>query len=183
MPHQTSLIATLVAGIGLAFILGALANRLRLQPVVGYLMAGVLIGPFTPGFVADQGLADQLAEVGVILLLFGVGLHFSVGDLNAVKGTAIPGATGQIIIVALLGFGLAQILGWPLGGPRSVSRSRRSCRPRRTTTVLATDKAKPKTTTAGRHPRVRAYVRRAACVYGDRRRARIRLARREAPFG
>jgi CPA2 family monovalent cation:H+ antiporter-2 len=115
MPHQTSLIATLVAAIGLAFILGALANRLKLQPIVGYLMAGVLIGPFTPGFVADQGLATQLAEVGVILLLFGVGLHFSVGDLNAVKAVAISGATGQITIVALLGFGLAQLLGWPVG--------------------------------------------------------------------
>jgi CPA2 family monovalent cation:H+ antiporter-2 len=115
MPHQTSLIATIVAGIGLAFILGALANRLRLQPVVGYLLAGVLIGPFTPGFVADQGLATQLAEIGVILLLFGVGLHFSVGDLNAVKAVAIPGGIGQIVVVALLGLGLAQLLGWSLG--------------------------------------------------------------------
>ena len=115
MPHQTSLIATIVAGIGLAFILGALANRLRLQPVVGYLMAGVLIGPFTPGFVADQGLATQLAEIGVILLLFGVGLHFSVSDLNAVKAVAIPGAIGQIVVVALLGLGLSQFLEWSLG--------------------------------------------------------------------
>jgi monovalent cation:H+ antiporter-2, CPA2 family len=114
MPH-TPLIATIVAGIGLAFLLGAVANRLRLQPLVGYLLAGVLIGPFTPGFVADQGLAAQLAEIGVILLLFGVGLHFSVGDLNAVKRIAIPGAVTQIILVALLGFGLAQLLGWSLG--------------------------------------------------------------------
>jgi monovalent cation:H+ antiporter-2, CPA2 family len=114
MPH-TSLIATIVAGIGLAFLFGAIANRLRLQPLVGYLMAGVLIGPFTPGFVADQALASQLAEIGVILLLFGVGLHFSVGDLNAVKGVAVPGAVGQISFVALLGFALARLLGWPSG--------------------------------------------------------------------
>jgi CPA2 family monovalent cation:H+ antiporter-2 len=112
---QTSLIATIVAGIGLAFLFGAIANRLRLQPLVGYLLAGVLIGPFTPGFVADQGLAAQLAEIGVILLLFGVGLHFSVGDLNAIKGVAAPGAVGQIGIVALLGFALAHLLGWSSG--------------------------------------------------------------------
>jgi monovalent cation:H+ antiporter-2, CPA2 family len=115
MPHQTSLIATIVAGIGLAFILDALANGLRLQPIVGYLLAGVLIGPFMPGFVADQALATQLAEIGVILLPFGVGLHFSVGDLNAVNAIAIPCAIGQIIFVALLGLWLAQLLGWSLG--------------------------------------------------------------------
>src|SRR3712207_8402036 len=83
MPHHTSLIATIVAGIGLAFVFGTLAQRLRLSPLVGYLLAGVLIGPFTPGYVADQELAPQLAEIGVILLMFGVGLHFSLSDLLA----------------------------------------------------------------------------------------------------
>jgi monovalent cation:H+ antiporter-2, CPA2 family len=115
MPHHTSLIATIVAGIGLAFIFGALANRLRLSPLVGYLVAGVLIGPFTPGYVADQELAPQLAEIGVILLMFGVGLHFSLRDLLSVKAIAIPGALGQIACATLLGMALARSLGWPFG--------------------------------------------------------------------
>src|SRR5215217_3484513 len=115
MLHHTSLIATIVAGIGLAFIFGVLANRLRLSPLVGYLLAGVLLGPFTPGFVADQTLAPQLAEIGVILLMFGVGLHFSLKDLLAVRTIAMPGALGQIVLVTLLGFGLAQIFGWGWG--------------------------------------------------------------------
>src|SRR5829696_3116491 len=115
MPHQTPLITTLVAGLGLAFLFGVLANRLRLSPLVGYLIAGVLIGPFTPGFVADQGLAPQLAEVGVILLMFGVGLHFSLSDLLAVRAIAGPGALGQIAIVSLLGFSLAYLMGWSTG--------------------------------------------------------------------
>ena len=114
MPH-TPLIAILVAGLGLAFILGTLANRLRLSPLVGYLVAGVLIGPFTPGFVADQGLARQLAELGVILLLFGTGLHFSLDDLLSVKSIALPGALGQMALVTLLGLALAQAIGWPIG--------------------------------------------------------------------
>ena len=109
------LIATLVAGFGLAFLLGLLAHRLRLSPLVGYLLAGVLIGPFTPGFVADQNLAPQLAEVGVILLMFGVGLHFSAAELMAVRAVAIPGALGQMAIVSLLGAGLAFLLGWSSG--------------------------------------------------------------------
>ena len=88
------LIATIVAGLGLAFVFGALANRLRLPPLVGYLLAGVLVGPFTPGFVADQELAPELAEIGVILLMFGVGLHFSLKDLLSVRAIAIPGAIG-----------------------------------------------------------------------------------------
>jgi K+:H+ antiporter len=112
VPHHTSLIATVVAGLGLAFICGVLANRLRLSPLVGYLLAGVLIGPSTPGFVADQTLAPQLAEIGVILLMFGVGLHFSLRDLLAVRAIAVPGAIGQLAVVTLLGFGLAQIFGW-----------------------------------------------------------------------
>src|SRR5918992_359884 len=115
MQAHTPLIATIVAGLGLAFIFGALANRVRVPPLVGYLLAGVIIGPFTPGFVADQSLAKQLAEIGVILLLFGVGLHFSVTDLLTVRNTAVPGAVGQIVFVTALGFGLAQLLGMSLG--------------------------------------------------------------------
>jgi K+:H+ antiporter len=115
MPHQMPLIATLVAGFGLAFLLGLLAHRLRLSPLVGYLLAGVLIGPFTPGFVADQNLAPQLAEIGVILLMFGVGLHFSAPELLAVRAVAVPGAIGQMAIVSLLGAGLAFLLGWSSG--------------------------------------------------------------------
>ena len=115
MPHHTSLVATIVAAIGLAFILGAVAHRLRLSPLIGYLLAGVLIGPFTPGFVADQSLAAQLAEIGVILLMFGVGLHFSLADLLAVRSIAISGAILQIAFVTALGFGLARLLGWPVG--------------------------------------------------------------------
>src|SRR3954454_24597491 len=115
MLHHTSLIATIVIGLGLAFICGVLANRLRLSPLVGYLVAGVLLGPFTPGFVADQALAPQLAEIGVILLMFGVGLHFSLKDLLAVRAIAVPGALGQITLVTLLGLGLAHLLGWSWG--------------------------------------------------------------------
>ncbi len=113
MPHHTSLIAMLVAGFVLAFILGALAHRLRLSPLVGYLAAGVLAGPFTPGFVGDQELAPQLAEIGVILLMFGVGLHFSLRDLMAVKNIAIPGAIAQITVATALGWGMATLLGCP----------------------------------------------------------------------
>ncbi|ODU51452.1 MAG: cation:proton antiport protein [Lysobacteraceae bacterium SCN 69-48] len=112
MQHHTSLIAMLVFGFVLAFGLGALANRLRLSPLVGYLLAGVLAGPFTPGFVGDPELAPQLAEIGVILLMFGVGLHFSLRDLMSVKNIAIPGAVGQIAMATLLGWGLAELMGW-----------------------------------------------------------------------
>ncbi|TIP25615.1 MAG: sodium:proton antiporter [Mesorhizobium sp.] len=112
---QAPLIATLVAGLGLAFILGTLANRLRLSPLVGYLVAGVLIGPFTPGFVADQALARQLAELGVILLMFGIGLHFSLNDLLSVRRIAIPGAVGQMALVTMLGLLVTQAIGWPIG--------------------------------------------------------------------
>jgi CPA2 family monovalent cation:H+ antiporter-2 len=115
LPHHTSLIATIVAGLGLAFVFGALAQRLRLSPLVGYLLAGVLIGPFTPGYVADQELAPQLAEIGVILLMFGVGLHFSLSDLMAVRAIAVPGAIGQIAFATLLGMALAWALGWSTG--------------------------------------------------------------------
>lgn len=113
--HHTSLIATIVAGLGLAFILGAIANRLKLPVLVGYLLAGVLVGPFTPGYVADQELAPQLAEIGVILLMFGVGLHFSLKDLMAVRKIAIPGAIVQISAATVMGLGLALLLGWGVG--------------------------------------------------------------------
>lgn len=112
--HHGPLIATIVGALVLAFALGAAAQRLRLSPLVGYLLAGVAVGPFTPGFVADQGLANELAEIGVILLMFGVGLHFSLRDLLAVRVIAVPGAVGQIAVATLLGMGLAALLGWPV---------------------------------------------------------------------
>jgi monovalent cation:H+ antiporter-2, CPA2 family len=115
MPHDTSLIAAIVAGIVLAFVLGALAHKLRVSPLAGYLLAGVVVGPFTPGFVADQGLIGQLAEIGVILLMFGVGLHFSLKDLLSVRAIALPGAVVQIAVATSLGWGLATFLGWSLG--------------------------------------------------------------------
>ncbi|WP_292295707.1 cation:proton antiporter, partial [Mesorhizobium sp.] len=115
MPHDTPLIATIVAGLGLAFVFGALANRFRIPPLVGYLVAGVLVGPNTPGFVADASLANELAEIGVILLMFGVGLHFSLKDLLSVRAIAVPGAVVQIGFATLLGVGLAWLLGWSLG--------------------------------------------------------------------
>ncbi|MET0276752.1 MAG: YbaL family putative K(+) efflux transporter [Pseudorhodoplanes sp.] len=116
MHHDTPLLTTLVAGLVLAFGFGALAQRLRISPLVGYLVAGILIGPFTPGYVADQKIADQLAEVGVILLMFGVGLHFSLDDLLKVKAIAIPGAIVQITVATLLGMALAWGFGWSIGG-------------------------------------------------------------------
>ncbi len=114
MHNSTPLITTIVGGLVLAFLLGMLANRLRISPLVGYLAAGVLAGPFTPGFVADTSLAPELAEIGVILLMFGVGLHFSLKDLLAVKHIAIPGAVAQIAVATLLGMGLSKLLGWDL---------------------------------------------------------------------
>ena len=110
MPHHTPLIATIVAGLVAAFALGAVAQRLRLSPLVGYLLAGVLVGPFTPGYVADQKLANELAEIGVILLMFGVGLHFSAADLMKVRKVAIPGALVQIGAATVLGWGLGRLL-------------------------------------------------------------------------
>src|SRR5690606_1402925 len=101
------------AGFVLAYVLGLAAHRLRLSPLVGYLVAGIIAGPFTPGFVGDQALAPQLAEIGVILLMFGVGLHFSIRDLMAVKHVAIPGAVVQISVATLLGWGLSALMGWP----------------------------------------------------------------------
>jgi monovalent cation:H+ antiporter-2, CPA2 family len=115
MPHETPLVATIVIGLALAFVLGAVMQKLRVSPLVGYLLAGVAVGPHTPGFVADQALANELAEIGVILLMFGVGLHFSLKDLLSVRAIAIPGAIAQIAVATLLGLGLARLLGWPFG--------------------------------------------------------------------
>ncbi|WP_261542661.1 cation:proton antiporter domain-containing protein [Burkholderia multivorans] len=115
MPHDVSLIALLAAGFGLAMIFGYLASLLKMPPLVGYLLAGIVIGPGTPGFVGDLSLAQQLAEVGVMLLMFGVGLHFSLGDLLAVRKIALPGAIVQITVATLLGGGLALTWGWSIG--------------------------------------------------------------------
>jgi CPA2 family monovalent cation:H+ antiporter-2 len=107
MPHSVSLINTIAAGLGLALILGFLAAKVRLPALVGYLLAGVIIGPFTPGFVADAGIAAQLAEIGVMLLMFGVGLHFSLDDLLSVRKIALPGAVVQMVVATLMGMGMA----------------------------------------------------------------------------
>ncbi len=115
--HQTPLIATIAAGLMLAFVFGLIAHRLRIQPLVGYLLAGVMVGPYTPGFEADPALAAELAEIGVILLMFGVGLHFSLKDLLSVARIAVPGAVGQIAVATLMGAGLSWALGWsPMAG-------------------------------------------------------------------
>ena len=116
MPHDTLLIATVAAGLGVAFVLGLLAVRLKLPPIVGYLLAGVVVGPFTPGFVADAGLASQLAELGAILLMFGVGLHFSLRDLAAVQRVVVPGALLQTAITGSVGVALGRAWGWSWGG-------------------------------------------------------------------
>jgi monovalent cation:H+ antiporter-2, CPA2 family len=115
MPHNVSLIALIATGFGLALVLGMLAARLRMPPLVGYLLAGMAIGPGTPGFVGDIGLAGQLAEIGVMLLMFGVGLHFSLDDLLAVRKIAVPGAIVQIAVATGLGAGTALWWGWPAG--------------------------------------------------------------------
>ena len=115
MPHHTPLISTIVVGLVLAFVLAALAQRIRLSPLIGYLVAGVLMSPATPGFVGDQQAANELAEIGVILLMFGVGLHFSLKDLLSVRAIAIPGAIVQIAVATALGVGLAHMLGWSIG--------------------------------------------------------------------
>ena len=116
MPHNVSLISTIAAGLGLALIFGFFAVRLKLHALVGYLLAGVFIGPFTPGFVADAEIASQLAEIGVMLLMFGVGLHFSLDDLLAVRKIAVPGAVVQMTVATALGMGLAHWWGWSVGG-------------------------------------------------------------------
>jgi CPA2 family monovalent cation:H+ antiporter-2 len=114
MAFGNSLITTLVAGFVLAFAFGVVANRLRLSPIVGYILAGITVGPYTPGFVANTSLAAQLAEIGVILLMFGVGLQFSPRELLDVRGRAVPGALGQAALAIGLGWGLGRLLGLPM---------------------------------------------------------------------
>src|SRR6187402_1241195 len=111
--HETSLIALLAIGFVLALLFGLVASILKVSPIVGYLIAGICVGPFTPGFVADSGLANQLAEIGVILLMFGVGLHFSIKDLMSVRYIALPGAVAHTATV--IGMALAHVLGWSFG--------------------------------------------------------------------
>ncbi len=115
MPHHSPLVSTIVVGLVLAFAFGAVVHRLKASPLVGYLLAGVVIGPFTPGFVADQTIANELSEIGIILLMFGVGLQFSLHELLSVRAIALPGALIQIAVATTLGVGLAQLLGWSLG--------------------------------------------------------------------
>ena len=115
MLHSVPLITTIATALGLALVLGVLAARLKLPALVGYLLAGVLIGPFTPGFVADTEIAGELAEIGVMLLMFGVGLHFSLDDLLEVRKIALPGAVLQIAVATALGAGVAAAWGWGLG--------------------------------------------------------------------
>ena len=115
MLHVPPLVSTIAIGLVLAFAFGVLANRFKLPPLVGYLVAGIVIGPFTPGFVADQNIANQLAEVGVILLMFGVGLHFSLKDLLAVRAIAVPGALAQGLVATPLGMAVGWSLGWSAG--------------------------------------------------------------------
>ncbi|MGH8772640.1 MAG: cation:proton antiporter, partial [Burkholderiales bacterium] len=115
MPHSVSLITTIAAAFGLALILGFVAVRLKLPALVGYLIAGVIIGPATPGFVADVELSRQLAEIGVMLLMFGVGLHFSLDDLLAVRRIALPGAIAQIAVATALGMVVTSLWGWSFG--------------------------------------------------------------------
>jgi len=115
MHHDFPLINTIASGLALALILGLLATRLKLPALVGYLLAGILIGPFTPGFVADSGIASELAEIGIMLLMFGVGLHFSLDDLLQVKRIAVPGAILQILVATLLGASVAAWWGWDVG--------------------------------------------------------------------
>jgi K+:H+ antiporter len=116
VPHSVTLITTIAAALGLALILGFVAARLKLPPLVGYLIAGIIIGPATPGFVADVDLSHQLAEIGVMLLMFGVGLHFSLDELLAVRRIALPGAIVQIAVATLLGTAVAAMWGWSLAG-------------------------------------------------------------------
>ncbi len=114
MPHDVPLITTIAAALGLALIMGFVAARLKLPALVGYLIAGIIIGPATPGFVADVELSNQLAEIGVMLLMFGVGLHFSLDDLLAVRRIALPGAIVQIAVATLFGIGVTALWGWSL---------------------------------------------------------------------
>ena len=117
MTHDTALIATVAVGIVVAFIFGLIAARIGLPPIVGYLLAGVAVGPFTPGYVANAGLASQLADLGVILLMFGVGLHFSLDDLIAVRRIVVPGALLETTITTGAGIAIGHAWGWSWGSP------------------------------------------------------------------
>ncbi len=110
--HEVPLLINIVAALVVAFIGGIIARRIGLPTIVGYLLAGIVIGPFTPGFVGDTDTISQLAELGVIFLMFGVGLHFSFSDLWKVRSVAVPGAIGRMVVVILLGFGFSQLNGW-----------------------------------------------------------------------
>ena len=112
--HELNLIVTLTGSLAAALVFGFITHRAGLSPIVGYLIAGIAVGPYTPGFVADSGLAGQLAEIGVILLMFGVGMHFSLADLRAVRGIAIPGANAHIVVATAMGATVAMWWGWPL---------------------------------------------------------------------
>src|SRR6185503_15879563 len=112
--HESDLILTLTGGLAAALALGYVTHRLGLSPIVGYLLAGVVVGPSTPGFVANRDMAEQLAEIGVILLMFGVGLHFHLDDLLKVRNVAVPGAIGQSVAATLLGVVVAMGFGWPI---------------------------------------------------------------------
>lgn len=114
MPHNTELILTFTGGLAAALVFGSLTERMKLSPIVGYLLAGVIVGPFTPGFVANAAIAEQFAEVGVILLMFGVGLHFDLKDLLAVRKVALPGAIIQSAVATVLGAWVAHLFGWSL---------------------------------------------------------------------
>ena len=154
MPHHTPLISTIVVGLVLAFILGALANRLRISPLVGYLLAGVLIGPFTPGYVADQRLANDLAEIGIILLMFGVGLHFTLEDLLSVRAIAIPGAIVQIASRHAAGHGARLCAGLvdrrrPRVRPGAVGRQHRRAAARHAGAPPGRDRARHASPSAG----------------------------------
>src|SRR5579885_2004017 len=114
MPHPSPLLVILAAALGFAFVLGTIAHRVRISPIAGYLLAGVAVGPFTPGYVADPELTLELADIGVILLMFGVGLHFSLADLLSVRRIVLPGAILQVLVSAALGAFAAVYFGWAL---------------------------------------------------------------------
>jgi monovalent cation:H+ antiporter-2, CPA2 family len=114
VPHEISLISTIATGLAFALVGGLAASRMRLPPLVGYLLAGIAVGPFTPGIVGDTKVAAELAEIGVMLMMFSVGMHFSLNDLLAVRRIALPGAIAQITIAAVLGVGTALLWGWSM---------------------------------------------------------------------
>src|SRR5438093_3408384 len=111
--NASGLIFTLTGSLAAALVLGFITHRVGLSPIVGYLLAGLIVGPYTPGFVADRALANELAEIGVVLLMFGVGLHFHLKDLLAVRSIALTGALGQLVIATLLGALAGHAFGWP----------------------------------------------------------------------